>query len=162
HRSGRAFTLRHLAAPAAPWFSGFVRWFPFRLASPTFSCFTLLSVPLIPPPSAGVSFSITHRFPFSSRGARCPTAVSPARSRRSDGAQLTSRQSRFEHVGSVHCALCGARADQGVELVDEQDDLPLGFCNLFQDRFQAVFKFTAIFRSRHEGGQVQSHKALSL
>ena len=81
---------------------------------------------------------------------------------RADRAQLTSRQSRFEHVGSIHCALRGARADQGVELVDEQDDLPFGFGNLFQDRFQAVFKFTTVFRSRHERRQVQRHEALGL
>ena len=39
--------------------------------------------------------------------------------------QLAARQHRLEHVGRVHRAFGGAGADDGVQLVDEQDDLAL-------------------------------------
>ena len=44
---------------------------------------------------------------------------------RADGVQLAAREHRLEHVGGVHRPFGGAGADDGVELVDEQDDLPL-------------------------------------
>ena len=42
---------------------------------------------------------------------------------RADGAQLPAREHRLEHVGRVDGALGGARADDRVQLVDEEDDL---------------------------------------
>ena len=43
-----------------------------------------------------------------------------------DGAQLATGQRGLEHVGGVHGAFRGARAHQGVQLVDEENDLPFG------------------------------------
>ena len=43
-----------------------------------------------------------------------------------DAAQLAAGERRLEHVGGVHRALGRARADHGVQLVDEEDDLALG------------------------------------
>ena len=43
-----------------------------------------------------------------------------------DAVQLAARQRRLQHVGGVHRALGLAGADQGVQLVDEQDDVALG------------------------------------
>ena len=79
-----------------------------------------------------------------------------------DRAQLAPRQRRFEHVGRVHRAFGGACSHQRVQFVDEQNDLPFGLGNLFQDGFQTVFKFAAEFRSRHQRRQVQRHNALCL
>ena len=45
--------------------------------------------------------------------------------RRADRVQLAARQHRLEHVRGVHRAFGGAGADDGVQLVDEQDDLAL-------------------------------------
>ena len=45
--------------------------------------------------------------------------------RRADDAQLAARQRRLQHVGGVHRALGRARADEGVQLVDEDDEPPL-------------------------------------
>ena len=46
---------------------------------------------------------------------------------RADQAQLAAGQHRLEHVAGVHGALAaGARADDGVQLVDEGDDLAVG------------------------------------
>ena len=41
-----------------------------------------------------------------------------------DAVQLAAGQRGLEHVAGVHRALGLARADEGVELVDEEDDLP--------------------------------------
>ena len=41
--------------------------------------------------------------------------------RRADGVQLAAGEHRLEQVGGVHRALGGAGADDGVQLVDEQD-----------------------------------------
>jgi hypothetical protein len=43
-----------------------------------------------------------------------------------DAAQLAAGEHGLEHVAGVHRALGGAGADDGVQLVDEQDDLALG------------------------------------
>ena len=52
-----------------------------------------------------------------------PLAVLVER-RRADHAQLTAGQHRLEHVAGVHGGVAaGARADDGVQLVDEGDDL---------------------------------------
>ena len=40
-----------------------------------------------------------------------------------DAVQLTPGQHRLEHVGGIHGAFGSAGADDGVQLVDEQDDL---------------------------------------
>ncbi len=47
--------------------------------------------------------------------------------RRADEAQLAAGEHRLEHVAGIHGALAaGARPDDGVDLVDEGDDLPVG------------------------------------
>ncbi len=43
--------------------------------------------------------------------------------RRADGAQLAAREHRLQQVPGRHGALGRARADDRVQLVDEQDDL---------------------------------------
>ncbi len=81
---------------------------------------------------------------------------------RANGAQLAARQGGLQHVGSVNRAFRRARAHQRVQLVDEQDDLPLRLLDLFQHRFQAVFEFAAILRARQHRAQVERHHALVL
>ena len=62
-------------------------------------------------------------------------------------------QRRLEQVGGVHrAARCGARADQGVDFVDEQDGV--GRIGKFlQHRFQALLEIAAIFGA----GQQRAH-----
>ena len=55
-------------------------------------------------------------------------------------------------------AFRGARTHQRVQFVDEQNDLPFGLGDLFQHRFQALFKFAAEFRARHQCRQIQGHQ----
>src|ERR1041384_6143610 len=47
-------------------------------------------------------------------------------------AQLAAGQHRLEHVARVHRALGLAGADDGVQLVDEHDELPLAVGDLLQ------------------------------
>src|SRR5699024_6137660 len=42
---------------------------------------------------------------------------------RTNGLQLTASQLRFEQGRRIDSAFCGTCADQGVDLVDEQDDI---------------------------------------
>src|SRR5271163_139321 len=76
------------------------------------------------------------------------------------GAQLAASQRRLQHVRGVHRAFRGARADKGVQLVNEQDHLPVGVGYVFQDRLQAVFKFAAVFRAGQHRSQIERNDSL--
>ena len=55
--------------------------------------------------------------------------------RGADHAQLAAGQHRLEHVAGVHRRVAGrARADDGVQLVDERDDLAVGALDLARGR----------------------------
>ena len=54
--------------------------------------------------------------------------------RRADEAQLAAREQRLDHVARVHRALGRARADDGVQLVDEGDHVALGVLDLLAAR----------------------------
>jgi len=82
--------------------------------------------------------------------------------RRADAAQLAPGQGRLEHVRCVDGALGGPRSHDGVDLVDEEDDLALGGGHLLQDGLQAVFELAAELRARHERPHVQGDDALVL
>ena len=74
--------------------------------------------------------------------------------RRADGLQLAARQRGLEDRGGVDRALGGARADEVVELVDEQDDVAaLG--DLLHDLLQALLELAAVLRAGDERGQVE-------
>ena len=79
-----------------------------------------------------------------------------------DRAQLAASQRGLQHVRGVHRAFGRARADQGVQFVDEKNDLAVGFGNFLQHSLQTVFEFAAIFRAGDERCQVERHQALRL
>src|ERR1043166_2174178 len=73
--------------------------------------------------------------------------------RRADAAQLAARERGLQHVRRVNRALCRARADERVQLVNEEDDLPPRVLDLFEDGLQAVFELAAVLRAReHRAG----------
>ncbi len=76
--------------------------------------------------------------------------------------QFAAGQRRLQHVGSIDCAFGSACADQGVQLVDKQNDLSLRLLNLFQYGLEAVFKLAAIFRTRQHRAQIKRNNALVL
>jgi len=79
--------------------------------------------------------------------------------RRADRAQLAARQHRLEQVGGVHRALGGARADDRVQLVDEQDDPALGALHLLEHGLEALLELAAVLRAGEQGADVERDHA---
>ena len=75
--------------------------------------------------------------------------------RRADGAQLAAGEHRLEQVGGVDRALGGARADDRVQLVHEQDDAAAGLLDLGQDRLQALLELAAVLRAGQQRADVE-------
>ena len=74
-----------------------------------------------------------------------------------DHVQLAARQRRLQEVRGVHAAFAGARTNQRVHLVDEQDDLAFGALDLVEHRFEPFLELAAIFRTRNQRAQVKRH-----
>ena len=80
-----------------------------------------------------------------------------------DHPQLTAGEHGFEHVARVHPAIPGGTGpDDGVQLVDEGDDLSLGFLDLAQDRFQALLEVAPVLGPGHHRGEVEGNQAAPL
>ena len=60
-----------------------------------------------------------------------------------DAAELAAGQRRLEQVGGVHRPLRLARADDQVELVDEEDDPPFGLGDLLEHRLEPLLELAA-------------------
>lgn len=58
-----------------------------------------------------------------------------------DGAQLAARQRGLEQIGCVAGASRATGADEGMRLVDEQDDRHFGRLHLVDHGFQAFLEF---------------------
>jgi len=82
--------------------------------------------------------------------------------RGADAVQLAARQHGLEQVAGIHAALGLARADDGVQLVDEEDDLAVGLLDLVEDGLQALLKLAAELRARDERAHVQREEAAVL
>ncbi len=65
---------------------------------------------------------------------------------RADALQLAAAESGFENIRRVHRALGGAGADDGVQLVDEKNDV-LGALDFVHHGLDALFKLAAILRA---------------
>ena len=82
--------------------------------------------------------------------------------RRADRVQLAAREHGLEQVGRVHRALCRARADDRVQLVDEQDDLALGVLDLLEHGLEALLELAAVLGTGDERAKVERDDALVL
>ncbi len=72
-----------------------------------------------------------------------------------DGAQLAARERRLEHVPGVHRPLGRSGPDERVELVDEEDHLPLGLLDLLDDRLEPLLELAAELRAGHHRSEVE-------
>ena len=81
---------------------------------------------------------------------------------RADAMQLAARQRGLEHIARVHRAFGLARADHGVQLVDEHDGLAFILSQFFQHILQAFLEFAAIFRAGQQRRHVQAQHFLVL
>ena len=80
---------------------------------------------------------------------------------RADHAQLAAGEHGLEHVARIHRTLrAAARTNDGVQLVDEGDDLPVRARNLGQHRLQALLEFTAVLRASNHRRNVEGDEAL--
>ena len=77
-----------------------------------------------------------------------------------DGAQLAPRQRRLEHIARVHGAFGSACSDEGVQLVNEKNDLSVRFLNLFEQGLEPVFKLATILGAGDHGAQVERRYTL--
>ena len=82
--------------------------------------------------------------------------------RRADGAQLAAREHRLQHVGGVDRALRRARADDRVQLVDEDDQLALGGSDLPEHGLQPLLELAAVLRAGEQRADVERPHALAL
>ena len=69
--------------------------------------------------------------------------------------QFAPRQRRLQQVGRIHRPVALAGSDQGVHLVDEQDDRALGGGDLVQHRLQPLLELAAILGPGDQGTHVQ-------
>ena len=82
--------------------------------------------------------------------------------RGADHVQLAARQHRLEHVAGVHRAFGRAGADDGVHLVDEQDDLAGGVGHFLEHRLETLLELAAVLGPGHQGAQIELDDALVL
>ena len=80
---------------------------------------------------------------------------------RADGLQLAAGQHRLEDAGGVDRALGGTGTDEGVELVDEQDDVAAG-ADLLEDLLQPLLEVTAVAAAGDQRAEVEGVELLVL
>src|SRR5690606_12158944 len=82
--------------------------------------------------------------------------------RGTDQPQLTAGEHRLDHVAGVHRRVAGrAGADDGVELVDESDDLPGRFLDLVEHGLEAFLELAAVLRARDHRAEVERDDGLA-
>ena len=64
----------------------------------------------------------------------------------------------LEDIGRVDCTFGTTSTHEGVEFIDEQDDVART-ANFIHHGFDAFFELTAVLRARHHHGQVKHHDA---
>ena len=74
---------------------------------------------------------------------------------RADRAQLAAREHGLEQVGRVDRALGCARADDRVQLVDEQDDAAVGRGDLLEHGLEALLELAPVLRARQQRAEVE-------
>ena len=79
-----------------------------------------------------------------------------------DAMELAAREHRLEQVAGVGRSLGLSRADDVVELVDEEDDVPIARLDLVQHRLQALLELAAELRARQERAQIEREDAAAL
>ena len=80
--------------------------------------------------------------------------------RRADGLQLAARQHRLEDAGGVDRALGGTRADERVQLVDEQNDVAARL-DLLEDLLETLLEVTAVAGAGDQCAEVERVELLA-
>ena len=77
-----------------------------------------------------------------------------------DAAQLAARQSGFQQIGGIDCALGGTGSHQGMQLIDEADDFAVGIDDLLDYSLEAVFELAAEFGAGDHAAEIDRHQLL--
>ena len=75
-------------------------------------------------------------------------------------AQLAPGQGGFQHVRGIHGAFRRPGADDGMDLIDEEDDLPFGRGDLLQNRLEALLELPAVLRAGDQGADIKTDDLL--
>mmetsp|Transcript_3085 Transcript_3085/g.8871 ORF Transcript_3085/g.8871 Transcript_3085/m.8871 type:complete len:219 (-) Transcript_3085:567-1223(-) len=75
--------------------------------------------------------------------------------RRADAAQLTARERWLEQIAGVHRAVRLPGPDDGVDLVDEEDDCAVRLGHLVQHRLEPLLELASVLCARDERAHVQ-------
>ena len=75
----------------------------------------------------------------------------------SNGVQFAARQCGFEQVGRVHGTFAAARANERVDFVNKQNNLPVAVGYFLDYGFESFFKFAFVFGTRNEQTHVERH-----
>ncbi len=78
-----------------------------------------------------------------------------------DGAQLATSQGGLEDVGGVHGALAAAGANEGVNLIDEEDDFAVGLVDFADDALQSLFELAFVLGAGNQGAHVEAVDGLA-
>ena len=70
--------------------------------------------------------------------------------------QFAAGQHRLEQVAGIHRAVSLASTDDGVQLINKEDDLALGLLDLVQDALQAFLKLAAVLGTRDQRPHIQT------
>src|SRR5699024_11008864 len=81
--------------------------------------------------------------------------------RRADRLELTTREHRLEDARRVDRALCGTCPDEGVDLVDEEDDVAARL-DLLEHLLEALLEVTAVAAAGDERAEVERVELLVL
>ena len=81
---------------------------------------------------------------------------------RADAVQLAACQHGLQEVARIHAALGLACADDGVQLVDEQENAAFGIFYFLQDGLQTFLKFAAVFCACNQCAHIQREDRLVL
>ena len=69
--------------------------------------------------------------------------------------EFAAREHGFQQISRVHRAVRLARADDGVQLVDEQNDAALALFHFREHRLQTLLEFAPEFRPRNQRAYIQ-------
>ena len=79
-----------------------------------------------------------------------------------DTVQLTTSQHRFQHIACIQSAICLTGTNNGMQLINEQNDLSIAVLHIIQYGFQTFLKFTSVFCAGYQCTHIQCKNLLIL
>ena len=79
-----------------------------------------------------------------------------------DAVKLAAGQHGFEHIAGIHGALGLAGTDDGMQFIDEEQDLALAPLDILKDRFETFLEFAPVLGTGHKRAHIQREDLLVL